>query len=270
MYRTLTGSYFVGTTKKKTQMDDALAGCVAGLIAASVTHPLDTLKVRKMTGLRLGVGEFTRGLYRGFPCVAVFSTIGNGVYFGAYEWSRVRLQAAGWGDISGPFLGGVAANTLTLVVWVPQDVIKERQQVFSTPQYRSVISSAGALLQEGGVFGLYRGFGWSFLTYTPLCALYFVFYEAYKKQAAEYLSVSEDALSMPIYAVGGALCGGAAGALTTPLDVLKVTMQVGHRDVRSALQHPFRGLGYRVATIAPTYALTISLWEECRKVVSQA
>eukprot|EP01061_Rhynchopus_euleeides_P030616 TRINITY_DN50856_c0_g1_i1.p1 TRINITY_DN50856_c0_g1~~TRINITY_DN50856_c0_g1_i1.p1 ORF type:complete len:269 (+),score=65.03 TRINITY_DN50856_c0_g1_i1:58-807(+) len=243
-------------------MEDALAGSLAGLIAVAVTHPLDTLKVRQITGLQLGS---MTGLYRGFGCVATMSTVGNGIYFGSYEWAKQRLQSRGFGEIAAPFLGGIAANTATLLVWVPQDVIKERQQVFTSSEYRSVLSSARTLIKSYGPTGLYRGFGWSFLTYTPLCALYFVFYEAYKKRVAESLQADPEDLGTLLYALGGAVCGGAAAALTTPLDVLKVTVQVGEGRAWDAARRPFRGMGYRVATIAPTYALTIAMWENCRQ-----
>eukprot|EP00754_Rhynchopus_humris_P020497 Rhum_TRINITY_DN14699_c2_g1::Rhum_TRINITY_DN14699_c2_g1_i2::g.108413::m.108413/K15111/SLC25A26; solute carrier family 25 (mitochondrial S-adenosylmethionine transporter), member 26 len=247
-------------------------GGLTGLVAASATHPLDTLKARKITGLRQ---DSFQGLYRGFGSVAVLSTIGNGLYFGAYEISLLSLKERGYGTVAAPFLAGMAANTLTLSVWVPRDVLKERQQVFSKKEYPGMMSSARRVVALHGPMGLYRGFARSFLMYTPLCALCFVFYEQFKLSAAARYACSQDELGMALYAAGGGLSGGVAAALTTPLDVLKVTLQVsdakeGVRDVLGSPSRMFRGVTYRVAAVAPMYALTIALWEECRVAIARA
>ena len=83
-------------------------------------------------------------------------------------------------------MAATLANLAALVLWVPQDVIKERQQVLQTgsgaSKYRTVFSAAGAVIREGGWQGFYRGFATSATLYTPLCVLYWVFYEDFKVQ----------------------------------------------------------------------------------------
>eukprot|EP00659_Diplonema_papillatum_P018228 gene18228-28087_t len=244
-------------------MEDAAAGCAAGLVAAGITHPLDTLKARRITN----VAGLT-GLYRGFSTVAALGTVGNGLYFGAYEAAFERLQREG--VPLAPFWGGIAANTVTLAVWVPQDVLKERQQVLtSDPRYRTGISALRATVGEHGVVaGLYRGYTTSFLLYTPMCAIYFLLYEHYKEAVAGWrFNGNQAGLTLPYYALGGLYAGGVAAFVTTPLDVFKVRWQVG-QDVSFAQlikeRSLMKGAGYRVASVAPNYALTIALWEECR------
>ena len=247
-------------------MEDAIAGGMAGLVASGVTHPIDTMKTRSITGLG---HKFP--FYRGFPAVALLSTVGNGLYFGGYSWASEKLEKAGFGDLSTPLIGGAVANLITLIAWVPQDVIKERQQTNNSQQYRTMSSTARHVVNEYGFFkGLYRGFGWSVILYTPMCSLYFLLYESYKKRISSYLNISIDSLAVPHHALGGLVCGAVSAAVTTPVDYLKIRRQVGlpPSSIPFLSRSFARAAAYRVGAIAPNYALTIALWESCRKFVS--
>ena len=86
-----------------------LAGATGGLISDACVHPVDTVKTRlwcsssaasasAQVGFRyhsfshaltsIVKTEGARSLYKGFSSVALFTTVGHALYFGAYEFGK--------------------------------------------------------------------------------------------------------------------------------------------------------------------------------------
>jgi hypothetical protein len=86
-----------------------IAGAAGGLISDACVHPVDTVKTRlwcsssaasasTQVGFRytsfshaltsIVKNEGARSLYKGFSSVALFTTVGHALYFGAYELGK--------------------------------------------------------------------------------------------------------------------------------------------------------------------------------------
>ena len=273
-----------------------LAGALAGLLASSAVHPIDTIKSQRLAGFWRAPGllaslrhsarmEGPRSLYRGFGAVALFTTPANALYFATYERCSGALRDAGYQGALAPLASAVVATTGGLALWVPQDVIKERQQVLQADHaagrragYRTLLAAARTVHAEAGWRGFYRGTWTSFCLYTPLCGLYWMLYEDWKARAVGWAGVPhQDDLGTPWHFVGGLWAGGASALVTTPIDAVKIRQQVtastrpvGAAAVLAQLWREgalFRGAQSRVLAVAPNFALTIALWEHCRAAV---
>lgn len=149
------------------------------------------------------------------------------------------------------FVCGLAAETVSCLVWVPIDVSKERLQ--SQPpslqaRYTSSLDALQRILANEGVRGLYKGY-WSTLgSFGPFSAAYFVFYEYLTSMLKNWCvasslfrpthgeafkptnSVGDAGLSSTArFAVAlGAGAGGnlIASILTNPLELVKTRLQV--------------------------------------------
>lgn len=120
------------------------------------------------------VFRHTTGLYRGFGVVAALSFPAHALYFMGYEESKRIIG----GDSVGTHLAsGLLADIAGSLVWVPNDVVKQRCQVNpginSWTMFRHIV-------REEGVFGLYRGYLATLAVYGPFVSIYFAGYEWYK------------------------------------------------------------------------------------------
>lgn len=83
---------------------------------------------------------------------------------------------------------GMTAETISCLIWLPIDVIKERMQVQSSLKlynYKNGVHAATEILKQEGWKGLYRGYGATLSYFAPWSAFYFTFYETYKKKFFE-------------------------------------------------------------------------------------
>lgn len=133
-------------------------------------------------------------------------------------------------------MGEVAA----CLVRVPTEVVKAKMQVAEKQQ--SLVQTVADVLQErhGSPIanitgGLYRGFGMTLFREIPFAMIQFPLYEQYKSM----WEMSQGYGVSPLQAAAcGSLAGSIAGALTTPLDVLKTRMQIGFDKDNK----PYRGV----------------------------
>lgn len=137
-------------------------------------------------------------------------------------------------------MGGVFAETIACLIFVPVDVIKERRQVQSNLkayEYTSDLNALRQILKTEGIHGIYRAYGATVASFGPFSALYFSFYEYFKgffikNDALSYLERAEKSapLKQDISFVQAMLCSMMAGAcastITNPLDMAKLRMQV--------------------------------------------
>eukprot|EP00026_Physarum_polycephalum_P012012 Phypoly_transcript_12275.p1 GENE.Phypoly_transcript_12275~~Phypoly_transcript_12275.p1 ORF type:complete len:193 (+),score=4.62 Phypoly_transcript_12275:535-1113(+) len=183
------------------------------------------------------------------------------------------------------------ADLCGALVWTPMDIIKQRLQVQrstgvegvkeATLKYKGSFHALRTILKEDGVLGLYRGFFTALATYGPLVGIYFSMYEQLKFTIADLRRSSVQELPFYYHIASGASAGAFAAAVTCPLDVVKTRIQVLSRDnpqgyrnafqaVRTIIQEEglkgFRkGIGARILWIAPGNAITISAYEQCKR-----
>mmetsp|Transcript_16006 Transcript_16006/g.24229 ORF Transcript_16006/g.24229 Transcript_16006/m.24229 type:complete len:309 (+) Transcript_16006:128-1054(+) len=290
-----------------TMIHNMLGSSMANIISRCFTHPLDTAKARMQAAgtTYRGPLEILRSgssLYRGLSTVIIGGTPGSILYFCSYEFLKEQFR-----DENGKsdnflvhFGGGMLAETVALVVYVPVDVLKERMQVnFSSSNpayYRNAFHGLSEIWKYEGLSGIYRGYWATLMSFGPFSALYFCFYEQFKAMAVvqnrrkslgnqpeEIIHENDNKSDLPFTSI--LLCSCSAGALasfiTSPLDLAKLRLQVqrGGRRASSEQQHRnmvdvlhktwaengitglWRGAGARVLHFAPSTTVTMTSYE---------
>lgn len=208
------------------------SSCIAGIVARSICHPIDTIKARlQMKESQLLLRTITlRSLYSGFPAVAIGGTPATCLYLTSYEVSKNRLGNMNLPNWLVHFSAGMLAETIACTVFVPVDVVKERMQVQKAKttggqplRYRGSWHCFKTILAEEHWRGIYKGYGATLISFGPFSALYFTIYENSKG----LMQSEEDQTLNPLQTLA---CASSAGAIaswvTSPLDMAKLRMQV--------------------------------------------
>lgn len=258
-----------------------LASAGAGGLARFPCHPIDTVKARMQVqtwkvlqgsasapnqalyknfadGLNnIWKQEGLRGLYRGFGPTVLGSMPASCLYFTSYEVSKTQLSKLMHTDNTGTppfaitFWSGMIAETISCVLWVPVDVVKERMQIQRLPRtsvvadikaaqgdafYSSGYDAVRSIVRTEGWVGFYRGYGATVMSFGPFSAMYFMFYEQFKSfierhyyEKMQRTTVTE--LPLGVLLSCGALAGASASFCTNPLDIIKLRLQVQRQQV---------------------------------------
>lgn len=209
-------------------MANFLGSAAAGIIARSVTHPLDTAKARlqavsahNYTGpldvlLRTARTEGIKGLYRGFGAVIIGGTPGTVIYLCSYEIAKKQLGEALHGsqeeknvprsavsDFLVYFSSGIIAEAVACIVYVPVDVVKERLQVqhnAARPGQKSMANNNNyqgswhalrAISSSEGITTLYKGYAATLISFGSYSGFFFLFYERLLKETRQYLATTD-------------------------------------------------------------------------------
>jgi solute carrier family 25 S-adenosylmethionine transporter 26 len=151
-----------------------ISGGIAGTSVDVALFPLDTIKTRLQSSAGfLKSGGFS-GVYRGLSAAAAGSAPGAALFFSTYETSKQLLQ----GSLPDPVVHMTAAScgeVAACLVRVPTEVVKQRMQAglggSAIRTIKTIIAS------EGGVSGLYRGFGITIMREIPFAFIQFPIYE---------------------------------------------------------------------------------------------
>lgn len=109
---------------------------------------------------------------------------------------------------------------------MPTEVVKQRTQAQHGGSKLGSFAIARALAASEGASGFYRGFGATVIREIPFAGVQYPIYEFLKREAAVLLGRKGERLAAGPAAVCGSIAGGIAGALTTPLDVLKTRIML--------------------------------------------
>jgi len=251
-----------------------------GLYTSTYSALINTLKYEGLIGL-----------YRGIVATSLGAVPASCIYYTTYETSREAysgmrlLQDC---PMLTNFLGGLTAELISCIFWVPVDVIKERCQTQSiapvSQRYTGPIDAIIKILNREGVRGIYKAYGATVLSFGPQSGIQLSLHEKFKEAAVGVYGV-KTAADLPGFTFGltGAVAGGIAAFLTTPLDVVKLRMQVsrGPMDVNfkyKNLVHGFyrlvteegitgmyRGAGARVLFFMPSTGVGLLLYENCKR-----
>ncbi|KAJ2913386.1 hypothetical protein MD484_g7025, partial [Candolleomyces efflorescens] len=224
--------------------------------------------------------EGLRGLWKGVGTTLVIGVPSSTAYILTYDHLLHSVFPTFFHQESPllPLFAGVTARGTISTIASPLELIRTNLQ--STPvsakhphTLRSVLTSIQSLVQQRGIFYLWRGLAPTLWRDVTFSGYYWASYEAWKKAFAR--RGHEGAW---IAFVSGAISGTSAALLTSPFDVLKTRRQAmimssttGHftgtislllKIVRtegtSAL---FAGLSPRIAKIAPACGIMISCYE---------
>jgi hypothetical protein len=173
----------------------------------------------------------------------------HAVYFSAYEVAKVKLGIEEHSDSHEPVktaAAGVAATTLSDLIMVPMETIKQRMQLNIRP-YSSVVDCIKCVLRNEGPFAFWAGYtttltmnlpyaGVWFTTYESLCKILYTpqqragkcnrlrLFDVFTHMCAKYLLpffFLEKHYDLKLHLLGGAGAGVVASGFTNPFDVAK-------------------------------------------------
>ncbi|ORY05637.1 mitochondrial carrier [Basidiobolus meristosporus CBS 931.73] len=225
-----------------------IAGGLGGSIADFIMHSVDTVKTRlqgqpfppkyenMFHAYRTILREegVTRGLYSGIGPAMTGSIPGTTIYFGTYEFVKRTCIEKGVPESASHLAAGAIGDLAASIIYVPSEVLKTRMQLqgrYNNPNftsgynYKNSLHALKMIVKYDGFRALYNGFRATILRDVPFSALQFAFYEKLKKVSLNNRADKTKSLSLPTEIGIGALAGGAAGAITTPLDVMKTLLQ---------------------------------------------
>ncbi|GKZ01351.1 hypothetical protein MPSEU_001086100 [Mayamaea pseudoterrestris] len=237
-----------------------VAGGMAGTSVDVALFPIDTVKVRIQSPEGFIKAGGFRGIYNGLPAAAAGSAPSAALFFATYEFVKPLIQQrleenklkSNSRNPPSPALSHMIAascgEVAACLVRVPTEVVKAKMQTSrvklglvetirivlseqpaaagTSSSSSSSSSSNNRILSSLPTFtgGLYRGFGMTLFREIPFAVLQFPMYERFKQIWSDRQAATVNPLQA---AACGSLSGAIAGAVTTPLDVLKTRTQLG-------------------------------------------
>jgi len=262
------------------------SGAFARLCSQTMLHPLDTIRTRRQAkgGLVTTWADCAKGIV---PQMAGAMPAGA-LQFMAYESSKSSLNKL----LANHTLGGLKPHVIEVcsaslgacaasIVRVPQERIKQPVQADMYPNWMAAINGN---LEKGGVGGFFVGMKATLMRDVPWNALSFLFFNAFKMS---YEAITNNAPTQQATMLLGAIGGGLAAIIMTPIDVVKTRLMLQVADKSGILPYSsigqclakvaadegpsalMKGLMPRVLYLGPLAAVTMAVYEQVGKVVLQ-
>ncbi|CEI92019.1 hypothetical protein RMCBS344292_06294 [Rhizopus microsporus] len=228
-----------GSSKYPPFFDACIAGGIGGSTADFIMHRLQGQphsRIQKYTSMVQAYKTIfkqegiMRGLYAGVTPAMIGSIPGTTLYFAVYETTKRTLNEAHVPEVLSHLAAGSLGDLAASVIYVPSEVLKTRLQLqgrYNNPHfvsgynYRNTWHATKMIVKYDGFGALFHGFRATILRDVPYSAIQFACYEQFKKIAQKRY----DQVPMGVDMITGSLAGGIAGAVTTPLDVMKTLLQ---------------------------------------------
>ncbi|EDW16109.1 S-adenosylmethionine mitochondrial carrier protein homolog [Drosophila mojavensis] len=216
---------------KITFLHALVAGGVAGFVVDIALFPIDTVKTRLQSELGFWRSGGFRGIYKGLAPAAAGSAPTAALFFCAYECGKQLLSYAS-NTKDSPYVHMSAASSaevLACLIRVPVEIAKQRSQtLLGHKQHQTALQIlVRAYRTEGLRRGLYRGFGSTIMREIPFSLIQFPLWEYFKLQWTPVTGFDSSPITV---ALCGAVAGGIAAGLTTPLDVVKTRIMLADRE----------------------------------------
>ncbi|KAH8198245.1 hypothetical protein TruAng_007588 [Truncatella angustata] len=267
------------------------AGAFAGIAEHTVMYPIDAIKTRMQIinsstaykgmiegTMKIASGEGFLKLWRGMSSVVVGAGPAHAVYFATYEAVKHAMGGNQIGEHHplAAATSGAAATIASDAFMNPFDVIKQRMQIQnSSKMYKSMFDCARYVYRNEGLSAFYVSYPTTLSMTVPFTALQFLAYESIST------SMNPEKKYDPMtHCTAGAVAGGFAAALTTPMDVIKTMLQTRGtatdpelRNVngfaagcrllyqREGMRGFFKGVKPRIVTTMPSTAICWSAYE---------
>eukprot|EP00124_Ichthyophonus_hoferi_P000204 Ihof_evm11s7 gene=Ihof_evmTU11s7 len=214
-----------------------MAGAIAGVVEHCAMYPLDSIKT-KMQSLNPATKEMypnvlstirtlkhtNEGMmstYRGVQAVAMGAGPAHALYFASYETIKTFLGTHTHMGATHPLVSGTSGLIATVIhdgFMNPFEVVKQRLQMHNSP-FKGVRHCVKVTMLKEGPRAFYRSYTTQVAMNIPFQTVHFSAYEnltAYLNPKGTYDPVT--------HMLAGAGAGALASAVTTPLDVLKTTL----------------------------------------------
>ncbi|XP_068082388.1 S-adenosylmethionine mitochondrial carrier protein homolog isoform X3 [Anabrus simplex] len=200
---------------------------MAGVTVDTTLFPLDTLKTRLQSSQGFWKSGGFRGLYKGIGPAFLGSAPTAALFFCSYNTVKGYFHT-NTNDVYQPVVHIVAASVAEVVsclVKVPTEILKQRQQVgiYSS----DILKSCSKIYSENGIRGFYRGLSSTILREIPFSIIQFPIWEFLMARMGHR---KKRELSPADKALCGAIAGGIAAALTTPVDVVKTRVMLSEKN----------------------------------------
>lgn len=267
---------------KNEVLHSSLAGGLCGLAVDLFFHPLDTIKTRVQVinhpdiaqdQTRVNLREAIRIFYAGNSMNLVALPTGC-LYFLVYEGTKHYIEDFFRKNAHASlchFIAGTLAETASIIVRNPFEVVKQQMQVGLSGKIRDTFKY---IYQHRGLRGFYVGF-WSFvLREAPFSAIQMPTYEFGKRWLRQK---TKRELRFYENAMNGAFSGTVAALATNPLDMIKTKLMTGRAKEFETLwgvtrkiyrEHGiggyFKGCGFRVSHIGASSYVFFCLYEKIK------
>ncbi|CAF0728917.1 unnamed protein product [Adineta ricciae] len=181
-------------------------------------------------------------LYRGFWFSNIAGLPAYGLYLGVYISTKDRLNATNntSARFYAPFLAGALADAVSVLFYVPSDVIVQRLQVSDSP-YKSSFDAIRKIYVNEGIKGYYRGLGATFIVSALASSIWWTSYEnvktlLYHPSILHYFTWKKSSKddTHAVHRLPQLAAGFVAGTITSacvnPLDVVKTRIQTQNID----------------------------------------
>ena len=167
-------------------LQNLIAGSIAGTTALSATYPLETLRSRlalqtqksHYSGLlNAFLKTSLRDKYRGMGMSLIGFTPYNALSFGFFYFYKNKFQTFSLDSNITDLFGGGLAGMSAVSITYPTDLIRRRLQLQgfdkSVPKYDGIVDCFRKIVKYDGFAGLYRGLGACYLKIFPTVAIQF-------------------------------------------------------------------------------------------------
>jgi solute carrier family 25 S-adenosylmethionine transporter 26 len=223
-----------------------VSGGCAGIAVDISLFPLDTIKTRLQSSQGFWkAGGFSR-IYAGIGPAAVGSAPNAAIFFCTYDSVKKLAKSKGVADGTSLHMFASSLGEISAcLVRVPVEIVKQRRQASVGNSSIGIIRN---VLQTEGPRGLYRGYLTTVFREIPFSLIQFPLWEFLKKQ----VSVKTGSDPSPGQSsLCGAMAGGFAAAVTTPLDVAKTRIMLAPLGSPEASMGIFRMLKHVRAQNGP-------------------
>lgn len=229
-------------------------GSIAGCIGATVVYPIDLVKTRMQAQKHKAMynnsldcftkivrKEGLKGLYSGLAAQLVGVAPEKAIKLTVNDLVR-GIGTASSGKITLPWeiAAGMSAGACQVIFTNPLEIVKIRLQMQGGQSKKLVPGeiphkhlTAGQIIKQLGLKGLYRGASACLLRDVPFSAIYFPVYANLKKFLFNFDPndpTKSHKLSTWQLLLSGSLAGAPAAFFTTPADVIKTRLQVERKS----------------------------------------
>lgn len=277
-------------------------GSIAGCVGATAVYPIDLVKTRMQAQKHKALYdnsidcfkkiiklEGLKGLYSGLGAQLVGVAPEKAIKLTVNDLIR-RIGTSDDGVITMPWeiLAGSTAGGCQVIFTNPLEIVKIRLQMQGGATSKQLNPgeiphkrlTAGQIIRQLGLKGLYKGASACLLRDVPFSAIYFPTYANIKLHLFNYDPHDPNkkhSLSTWQLLVSGAMAGAPAAFFTTPADVIKTRLQVEtkkgdvkYRGITHAFGHIlkeegisafFKGSIARVFRSSPQFGFTLASYE---------